>query len=82
MLNVATPLLSRLPVPIGVPPTVKVTDPVGTAPPDATVAVNVTGEPKGEGFVLEVKVVVVEAAMISWVIEGEVLPEKFVEPAY
>ena len=48
--NVATPPALRVPVPIVVAPSRKVTVPVGVPPGPVTVAVKVTDWPKVEGF--------------------------------
>jgi hypothetical protein len=53
--NVATPLVS-VPAPMEVPPSKKVTVPVGVPPAPDTVAVNVTDCPKTDGFCDEVSV--------------------------
>ena len=61
--NVATPEAFSVPVPNAVAPSMNVTVPVGAVDPlVVTVVVNITEEPKMEGFVLEAKVVVVVAA--------------------
>ena len=53
MVRFATPKPSRV-APLGMPPTVKVTDPTGVRPEgDVTVTVKVTGFPKMEGFMDE-----------------------------
>jgi hypothetical protein len=52
--KVATPLALRMPVPILLPSDLKMTVPVGAAVPEVvTVAVQVTGSPKTDGFRLE-----------------------------
>ena len=60
ILKVAVPLVS-VPVPSAIVPLLNVTDsPSGTLPPvEVTVAVKVTGYPTGDGFTLEVTMVVV-----------------------
>ena len=65
----------RVPVPKGVDPSSNATVPVGPWVP-VTVAVNVTAEPKVEGFELDMSVAVVEfglAAVIVCVSTEEVL---------
>jgi hypothetical protein len=57
-----SPLGVRVPVPIGVPPSRKVTVPLGSWAPGVagtTVAVNVTGSPAALGFGAEINWVVV-----------------------
>ena len=63
VVNVAMPPLS-VPVPIGLPPSRKVTVPPGVPAPGlfaATVDVNVTAWPNTDGLLLLVTVVVVES---------------------
>ena len=61
----ATPEPFRVPVPNVVPPSIKVTVPVGVLPVPVTVAVNVTDWPAVEGFREEVRVVVVGAVKVA-----------------
>src|SRR5438876_4008969 len=64
-----------------VPPSMKVTDPVGVPEPGAatlTVAVNVTDCPNVEGFVNEVTIVWVPARWTIWWNTLDVLPLKLV----
>lgn len=56
---VADPVVSRLEVPMTMEPSRNVTVPVGVAPLDVTVAVNVTDNAYAEGFSEESSVVVV-----------------------
>jgi hypothetical protein len=80
--NVATPEPFKVPVPIAVAPSLNVTVPVGVGAPltvPATVAVKVTDVPAGEGFRLDVSVVVV----FCWTVcvrAVEVLPVLFPSP--
>ena len=65
VVNVATPP-ANVPEPIALPPSRKVTDPVGVPVPGGTavtVAVNVTGWPTTEGFTDAVTVVAVLALL-------------------
>src|SRR5258708_12327178 len=76
-------LPDRLTEPSEVPPSKKVTFPVGVPlDEDWTEAVSVTACPKPDGFVLEATAVVVEACLTVCVSAPEVLPEKFVSPFY
>lgn len=59
VLNVAMPLPSSVPLPMGIPPSWKVTVPVGVPLAVVTVAVKVTGCPESDGFNEEVREVVV-----------------------
>ncbi len=62
VIKVACPLPLRVPVPITVLPSLKVTVPVGVpVVADVTVAVKVTACPKVDGFGIEVTLVVVLA---------------------
>jgi hypothetical protein len=61
VLNVATPEPFRVPVPRFVPPSIKVTVPVGVPPVPVTVAVNVTDWPAVEGFREELRAVLLGA---------------------
>ena len=71
--RVALPVAS-VPVPKVVVPYLKVTVPVGVAPVVAvTVAVKVTDSPEVDGFVDEVRVVVVGETFTTWVRVVEVL---------
>src|SRR5581483_4159910 len=83
--NVATPLASTDPVPICVPLSMKLTDPVPGAGPDAaeTTAVNVTDWPNCALGLLELSEVEVSigAAVIVTVKLAESLGAKFVTPA-
>src|SRR5438309_7441 len=66
-----------------VPPSMKVTDPVGVPEPGAntlTVAVNVTDCPNVEGFADEVTTVCVMARWTIWWNTPDVLPLKFGSP--
>jgi len=72
------PLRVHVPPLIGVPPSSKVTVPVGLAP--VTVTVNVTGFPEVEGLRPLVSVVVV-AAWTTWVTALDVLGRLFASPA-
>src|ERR1019366_1606602 len=68
VVKVATPPL-RVPVPIELAPSRKVTVPVGVPAPGATgetVAVNLTDCPKTEGFTDEATVVEVGAGLTAW----------------
>ena len=82
MLSVWLPLQSVM----GVPPTLKLTVPVGMPEPGeftVTLAVKVTGWPNTDGLTEElVTAVVVEAWFTVWVKLGKVvlLPVKFVSP--
>jgi hypothetical protein len=59
----------NVPVPMAVPPSRKVTVPVGVPPVDVTVAVNVTDWPITDGFGEEVTVVVVSALFtVTWTV--------------
>ena len=84
VVRLATPPLN-VPVPIGLPPSRKVTNPVGVPVPGGTavtVAVNVTGWPTTEGFTDDVTVVAVLALLTTCgfpVIEP-VLPLKVASP--
>ena len=82
--NVAMPPLN-VPVPIGLPPSRNVTDPVGVPVPGATavtVAVNVTDWPKTEGFSDEVTAVAVLALLTTcgFPVSEPVLPLKLGSP--
>src|SRR5215472_7917688 len=86
VVKVAWPLLS-VPVPMGVPPSRKVTVPTGVPDPGATadtVAVKVTDWPKTDGFTDEVTVVVVLALLTTcgFVSRFPVLPSRLSSPAY
>ena len=86
MANVATPEAFVVPVPIVVPPSLKVTvSPAGIVPApgatEATVAVKVTDWPNTEGLAEEVSVVVVLAWLTTCETAVEVLVAKFVSPA-
>ena len=75
VLNVAAPLL-RVPVPSVDVPSLNVTVPAGVPlpPPDAaTVAVNVTLWPNIEGLMLLETDVVVEAWLIEWLVDAELV---------
>jgi hypothetical protein len=66
-----------------VPPSLKVTVPVGVPPPGATtliIAVNVTGCPNVEGFAEETAAVVVFAWLTAWLSTAEVLVMKLESP--
>jgi hypothetical protein len=88
VLNVAVSGLEPLsvPVPIAVPPSLKVTVPLGSgvvpATCGATVAVNVTNCPVVDGLAEEVTVVVVVAWVTVCVRAVDVLVPKFVSPLY
>ena len=84
VVRLATPPLN-VPVPIGLPPSRKVTNPVGVPVPGGTavtVAVNVTDWPKVEGFVDEVTAVVVLALLTTcgFPVSEPVLPLKLGSP--
>ena len=84
VVNVAIPPLS-VPVPTGLPPSRKVTVPVGVPAPGATgetVAVKVTDWPNTEGFADEVTVVAVSALLTTCglPVSDPVLPLKFPSP--
>ena len=83
--NVATPMLSVVPVPKVADPSLKViTDPSGTAPAPgevtATVAVNVTGCPEMGELMEEVKAMLVLAALTRCEAPLDVLVAKFASP--
>ena len=82
--KVARPLL-RVAVPSVTAPSVKVTEPVGVPEPGdfaLTVAVNVTCCPLVDGFLDEVRAVVVDDWLTVWVNPGDaLLPTKLVFPA-
>jgi hypothetical protein len=68
----------NVPAPIVVPRSLKVTEPVGAAPPLPTVAVNVTVAPAPAGFTFEVTTVVVAlyaAAALQFVASSYALTE-------
>jgi hypothetical protein len=75
--NVATPPV-RLAVFSVVAPSLKVTVPVAVAP--VTVDVKVTDVPKGAGFVLETRTVLVAFPLVVWTSAVEVLAALFVSP--
>ena len=84
VVNVAIPPL-RVPVPIGLPPSRKVTAPIGVPAPGAiaeTVAVKVTDWPNTDGFADEVTVVAVFALFTTCglPVTDPVLPLKFPSP--
>ena len=84
VVNVASPPLS-VPVPMGLPPSRKVTVPVGVPVPGGTgetVAVKVTDWPKIEGFCDEITVVVLSALLTTCglPVNDPVLPLKFPSP--
>jgi hypothetical protein len=69
VVKVATPAPLSVPAPIGLPPSRKVTVPVGVPAPGATgetVAVNITDWPETEGLTDEVTAVVVFALLTTW----------------
>ena len=68
-------------VPIGVPSSVMVTDPVGFPAAAVTVAMTVTGVPTSAGFGDAVTVVVVAAMSTAWAWDPE-LGANVVDPAY
>ena len=75
---VTPPAVLSVPVPRIVPPSMKVTVPVGVpapGPPAATVAVKVTAWPKGDGFAEDRHVVVVAAWFTTGLRALEVLVE-------
>src|SRR5712692_296323 len=67
-------------VPRVVPPSLKVTVPVGEGPDPVTVARKVTELPYVEGLGEDVTTVVVGALVTTWVRTGEVLPVKLASP--
>ena len=77
MLNVADPEVFRVPVPICVPPSLKVTVPVGVPVPDAgvTVTVNVTLWPKVMLADDEVSDVVVAAGEVDAAVNTKTVAE-------
>ena len=79
--NVAWPAFS-VPEPNVVTPSRKVTTPDGVPPKDVTVAVNVTTEPKLEGFGFADTVVVVAAAPTDVLTTSLILPAKAMLPSY
>jgi hypothetical protein len=79
LLNLAFPLLT-LPVPSVVLPSLNVTVPVVVV--EETVAVNVTEEPKVDGFEDDDNVMVVLALFTVCVTEDEALALQFESPAY
>lgn len=85
VVNVAWPVPSSVPVPNVVPPSLKVTVPVGVPDPGeltVTNAVNVTGCPKQEGLGDEPVTVVVVLALFTFCVKlGEVLVLKLLSPA-
>ncbi len=81
----ATPVPSRLPVPMVVVPSLKVTFPVGTPVPGATawtVAVNMTDCPNRDGLTVEVTEIVVLALLTFWVKPGDVTALNSPSPEY
>ena len=71
----------RLPVPSDVVPSMNVTEPVGMpGAVEVTVAVNVTGIPKTDGFAEDVTVVAVASILTTCVIVFEVLTPKLASP--
>ena len=87
MANVATPEAFVVPVPIVVPPSLKVTvSPAGIVPApgatEATVAVKVTDWPNAEGLAEEVTVVVVLVWFTTWLTVFDVLLPKLASPPY
>ena len=81
MVRVAVPFC-RVPVPIVVAPSRKVTVPVGVPPGLATVAVNATICPNTEGLASLVTVVLVSAVLTTWglPVSDPVLPLKLPSP--
>src|SRR5437762_1842901 len=70
-------------VPSGVPPSVKVTVPVGVPAPPLTVAVNVTAWPDSDGFSDEARAVDVAAGwpgLTTWVRTAELLAASVPSP--
>ena len=77
----ATPLPFNVPVPSVVVPSRKVTVPVGVpAPPELTVAVNVTDWLKFAGLGEAVNAMLVLPCCTTWFSAGEVLELKFESP--
>ena len=64
VVRVAFPFAARVPVPSSTPPSKKLTLPVGVPEAMLTVAVNVTGWPKDDGFRLLVRTVVLGAVKL------------------
>lgn len=74
---------ARLALPSCVPPSKKVTPPVGAPPNELpTVAVNVTACPYADGFTLALTAVVVPAVLTVCAKAPDVLPEKLLSPPY
>jgi hypothetical protein len=82
VLNAATPLLSAFDPSVTVP-SLNVTPPVGVPAVEVTLTVNVTDCPYVDGFSDEIIAEVVVAALFTVCVRiGDVLPVKFVSPAY
>jgi hypothetical protein len=79
VVNVATPPVS-VTVPSVVVPSLKATVPAGVPPADVTVAVNVTGCPKVDGFVEDATSVLVAAGSTTWERSVDVFAEKLSSP--
>ena len=72
--NTACPCMFMLAVPRTIPPSEKVTTPVGVTPvAEVTAAVNVTGWPKAEGLALLASIVVVAAGFTVCVSAADLL---------
>jgi hypothetical protein len=85
MLNVATngAVAERVPLPITVAPSRKLTVPVGVPAPGATtatVAVKVADCPNTDGLTEDVRVVVVSALLTTWLKAALVLVRKLPSP--
>src|SRR5439155_22484695 len=83
--NVARPVASSVPLPRVVPPSLKVSVPLGVPAPGATavtVAVKVTGWPAPTGLGEEESVVVVAAWFTTWLSMAELLEANVVSPLY
>ena len=83
VVKMAWPELFRVPVPRVLPPSLKVTAPVGVPAPGlfaVTVAVKVTDCPNTDGLAEELTNVVVAAFFTVWLSVVEMLPLKFASP--
>ena len=78
---VVLPLVDKVPWPMFVPPSEKVTVPVGLPGPlPVTVAVKVTFWPEADGLTEDTTAVLVLALLTVWVMAVELLATKFVSP--
>ena len=77
--SLAEPLTSEA-VPSVTDPEVNVTDPVGNAVPDLTIAVKLTDVPTGAGLIEETNCRVVAAWVTNWVSVGDVAVNEFESP--